>query len=393
MENQELSSWPSIPEALEAEMAAQESNRNHIGRARDVLERALIYQFQLIAEGLVAHRVLQGEELSPRSWAAQYLSCHPKGTADAWRAIPAIDTWEPPNEDPPDTSEMSAFRKMVDFMRAKYPPDLQAYEKEFHRRIARRQIRRMNPKDLADVFVHIYGGRVPVWQEGRINAQLSRLGSNLRLFVVSADLFRSADLLAKLGDPSSQRPAFSGFLLGETSPCTSHFKAAFFEFNHEWAVSPYLDTASPGLVDQCRICWRNRMFSGIVWNLEMGSPITTGSSQSLIGHEVGHIIQRYGFVVPGHFASWRAVIREDICRFVQTPKKLGEIAVAFYMTFEQFEMNPTLSLGLLPPGEPKDKVQLTDIVQELIQDRLIELTPDKKLVCHLYDDGREWQAA
>ncbi len=42
--------WPTLPPSLEAEMAAQEADRRHIPQARAVLERALINQFQAIAE-------------------------------------------------------------------------------------------------------------------------------------------------------------------------------------------------------------------------------------------------------------------------------------------------------------------------------------------------------
>jgi hypothetical protein len=379
-----------LPEALEREMARQEANRKHIPAAREVLERAVIHQFQVITDGLIADRILSNQPINDRFWAAQYLTRHPKDTADKWRAAKKEST-RPTAQEPEAKREVSALQKIAEFMRAEHPPDIQTYEKSFHLKIARREVTRINPKDLFGASVRIYGGRVPVWQEGRINAQLSRLGSDLRLIVVSADVCRSADLLAKIGFPGAANPAPLAFVLGETSPCSSHFKAALFEFNHEWAVSPYLDTASPGFVDQCRICWRNRMFSGIVLNLELGSPIAMGQSQTLFGHEVGHITQRYGFVLPGHFASWRAVMRDDICRFAQTPKRGGDIHIAFYKTFEQFELNPVLSQGLLPPGEPKTKLELINVLQELVDDRLLEVMRDGKVRCNLYDDGREWQ--
>jgi hypothetical protein len=407
--------WPALPQSLEEEMAVEEADRSHIPQARAVLERALITQFQCIAEGLLANRILNRHEVNELTWVAQYLSRHDPDEAERWR----VREPEAKAESGGEGGLASALRQMAVAFRAEHPPAIGEYKRTFYLRVSRREVRRVSPDELAKLSVRIYGGRVPVWQEGRINGQLARLGSDLRLFIASADILRTADLMAKLGVPPKEPPNLAVFLLGVARPCTSAFKVQLFEFDHEYAVSPYIHSSSPGLVDQCRIVLRHKFWHGTVMNYPANSVIVEGLAQPILDHELWHIVQRYGFVVPGHFAAWRPVMRNDICRFAREPKMRGEIYKAFYKTFDQFEMNPQLALGLLPPDEPKDKLRLADLLDELLADGLLEWTKDEKdgsrrgsgwklvgvvsgwlnprdssveakIVCHLYDDGRAW---
>ena len=379
--------WPALSDSLEKEMVTQESDRRHIPHARETLERALITQFQAIADGLLADLILRRESVDTFFWAAQYLTRHSPNEADHW-GFRETD----PN--------MTAERKVAVGLAANHPQAIDEYKKSFYLRVARREIRRVHPNDLATLTVRIYGGRVQVWQEGRINTQLARLGSDLRLYVAQADMLRTADLLTKLGSPPKEPPKISVFLLGVVRPCTSYFKAQLLEFDHEYAVSPYIHSTSPGFTEQCRIVLRHRFWHGIVLNMSYAghawshNALAMGFAKAILCHEIGHIHQNYGFAygytVPGHYSAWRPVIRSDICRFARVPRKPGEIYMAFHQTFDDLELSNQLSLWLLPWQEPNEDLKLMSIIQELLLDELLERTEDERLVCRLYDDGKEW---
>ncbi len=376
--------WPPLPPQVEQEMAAQEVDRRHIPQARAILERALIGQFRAIADGLLANRVLteRAEEIPFRTWVAQYLTRHDPGEPAKWGMRPA------PEGDSGPCDMATAIRRMAAVLAANHPPAIQEYRQAFYRRV--REVRRVRPGELAGVTVRIYGSRVPLWQEGRINSQLARLGSDLRLYVAGSDVLRTADLMTKLGTPPKYPPVPPVFLLGVGRPCTSVFKAQLFDFDHEYSVSPYIHPDSPGLVDQCRIVFRRRFFHGIVQNHAPGSIIAEGLISPILGHEESHILDKYGFVLEGHFPAWRPVMRNDICRFAREPKTSGEIYVAFSRTFDEFDMAPQRALGLLPPNESREKLKLSDILAEMVEDELLEVTQDKKYVCHLFDEGKAW---
>ncbi len=283
--------------------------------------------------------------------------------------------------------DATALRRMVTALQANHPPAIEQNRLAFLQGV--RQVRRVRPTELATMAVRIYGGRVPVWQEGRINSQLAKLGSDLRLYVARADVLRTADLATKLGAPPKEPPALDVFLLGVARPCTSYFKAQLFEFDHEYAVSPYIHPESPGIVDQCRIVLRHRFFHGIVVNVP-GSGIAEGFALPILRHEEAHVLLTYGFKLEGHFAAWRPVVRADICRFARQPRTYGDIAFAFYKTFEDFELAPQMAMGMLPPNEPRERLKLADILGELLADELLVRTNDDKFVSRFYEDGRAW---
>jgi hypothetical protein len=215
------------------------------------------------------------------------------------------------------------------------------------------------------------------------------LGSDLRLFVAAADQLRALSVLSSLGVPPVDPPSPMVFLLGRTRACTSFFKAQLFEFDHELAVSPYLHATSPGLVDQCRIMMRHRFWHGLVFNYPAGDVIADGLVQGILGHEIGHVVDTYGCVIPGHFNSWRSVMRSDLCRFAQRPVKYGEIYLAFHRTFDYLDSMPALA-GLLPPDDSREGLKLIDLLNELVDDGVLERTADNKYICRRYEEGRAW---
>jgi hypothetical protein len=374
----------SIPQPLEDEIDAHEADRHHIPAARVVLERAIVAQMRAIVDGMLAHRLLCGQKLDQRAWVAQFLSRSNPNVADDWGVR------EPAVGFAARSGLAFAMQALGGTFLANHPPAVEDFKRDFHNRVVKGDITRVAPSDLRRLRIRIFGARVPMWEEGQINSQLARLGSDLRLFVAAADELRAASLLSGLGVALDDPPNPIVFLLGRARACTSLFKAQLFEFDHELAVSPYLHSSSPGLVDQCRIVLRHRFEHGIVQNFPAGSIIGDALAEGTLGHELGHVLDYFGFVLPGHFTSWRSVMRSDLCRFAQSPRKYGEIYVAFHRTFDKFESEPVMALGLLPPDEPKEDLKLIDLLRELVDDELLERTADDKYVCHLFDEGRAW---
>ena len=136
---------------------------------------------------------------------------------------------------------------------------------------------------------------------------------------------------------------------------------------------------------------RHRFWHGILFNYPAGDVIAEALAQGILeGHEVGHVVDTYGFVFPGHFSSWRSVMRSDLCRFAQRPVKYGEIYLAFHRTFDRFDGMPALAMGLLPPGESREGLKLIDLLNELVDDGVLERTAENKYVYRRYEEGRAW---
>ena len=172
-------------------------DRFHIPAARSVLERAVIAQMQSIAEGLLAHRLLGGQRLDHLAWVAQFLSRGSPDIVDQWGTLEA--TQESVAGKPDDMA--AAMRVLATAFRAKHPDAVEDFKRDFHIRLARGEIRRIAPPESRELTIRIFGDRVPFWQEGRINAQLAMLGSDLRLFVAAADQLRALSVLSGLGVP------------------------------------------------------------------------------------------------------------------------------------------------------------------------------------------------
>ena len=135
---------------------------------------------------------------------------------------------------------------------------------------------------------------------------------------------------------------------------------------------------------------RHRFWHGIVFNYPAGDVIARGLAEGILGHEIGHLIDTYGFVIPGHFNSWRSVMRGDLCRFAQRPVTYGEIYLAFHRTFDYFDSMTVLAMGLLPPGEDQEALKLIDLLNELVDDGVLERTAENKYICRRYEEGRAW---
>jgi hypothetical protein len=363
---------------------------------REALEQSLISQYREIALGLLADRLAQGDDLSERGWWQQFCS---------QRRAP------PPYVEDEDDAEFQAFQD------------------EIFQAVASRKIKPISPADLLTRSITIYGARIPCWQEGTINRHLAEIGSSLRLFMAGTDVARATKLLSMLGHSPADPVHPADFILGYVKPMTALAKANFFDFAEELAISPYLNPDSPGLHDQGRVVLRDflirrctefhdtqpvptleevkqQLGPGELLRLALieeaarreGGSIEDNSREEtaeycralnitwedmmgngMLGHELGHMMQRFPHGVPGPFSSWKAIMRDDICRFAQTPRTSQEMGAAFRRNFEGLGEKKyyPFFLGMFPPGDSPTEYPLEKIVAELVKDRLLTKLPDE----------------
>jgi hypothetical protein len=336
--------------------------------SRNALEQSLIEQYRAIAAGLLADRIARGEDLSPRGWWHQYCCLR--------------DPTDPYAEDLED-------------------PQFTEFQNEIVTAVVTRRAARIRAADLMQRTVTINGAEIPFWQEGTINRHLAELGSSLRLFVAGTDVARAQKLLETLRRPVAG-PSPAAFILGEVRPMTAIGKAVFFDFGREFALSPYINPDSPGLNDQGRVVMRQILLGHVLrsfasspaphfeelrrltaeWCQQQGMTAEDVMGNGLLAHEIGHVEQFFPPGQPAGFSSWRAIVREDICRFAQTPRTYAEIHNAFRRTFEGLGGNLAMSfaafLTFFPPGESPVEQPLPRILADLVGEGLLKLTDDRR---------------
>jgi hypothetical protein len=337
----------------------------HNVSGRPELERSLIDQFREIALGLLADRLVREADLSTICWWQQYstLRCTPP----------------PCMEDPDD-------------------PDFQAFQDEIFHLIAVRRLRPISQSELMTRTVKINGAAIPFWQEGTINRHLAEIGSSLRLFVAGRDVVWAAKLLEMLGEPVVEPLCPSHFIFGEIRPITAIGKANLFDFVREYAVSPYVNTTSPGLHDQGRVVLRDLLLGRAVEFLALpGNEATDAAgklmdqrcralgitrlevmSDGILGHELGHVHLLFPPGQAAGFQSWHAIVRDDICRFAQMPRSAEEIRSAFRRTFEGLGGIYEYFLTGFPPNESPVHQPLAQTIVALVNDGLLRREADKR---------------
>jgi len=339
----------SIPPA-----AAGESRVQFDMRDRQDLERALIKQYREIAQGLLADRLLREGDIPERAWWHQFCSLrHPPST---------------PAENYDDE-------------------DFVAFKNEMFVAVAERRIRRIGLTELAARKITIKGVQLFCWQEGTINRQLAEAGSSLRLFMVGCDVARADELLSILQEPASEPIVPSHFILGEVNPMSAIGRANLFDFTREYAASPYLNPDSAGMHDSGRVALRQviighmaafrddklEMLYEATGLLEAGAGPTREEliSNYVLANELGEFMVKFP-QGSANFPSWLAIVRDDLCRFAQTPRTLAEIQMTFCRAFEGLGAGVhALHIALFPAGESPVDQPLAKILYELRQEGLI----------------------
>ena len=391
-----------LPSAsLEGRLAAQEADPYHIPAARQALEEAVVAQFRELARGLFADMLLRGETPNEDAWWYQYASLHQPTTR------PAADDFAAGLEKagslgfrgataPPGELQFlfQTLRGSWSSLYAKQAmetdreiPEFQAFRKSFPTDVALRRVRVISPAEALETRIRIYGGTVDLWQEGRINRQLSDLGSNIRYTIEGARQHRMDKVRAVVGQPAAAPEGTPNFVLGECAPTSAVGRALFLEIEREFAVSPYLGSA-PGYAEGMKAVVRR----SVPWRLIAIDPG---------GHELYHALTAED--QGSGLTSWHAVLRDDLCRFCQTPRTFEKIAYEFSRVFG---FNMAVAVGVsqgplsanriagdgYPPGESPAQVSLYGIVERLCEDGLLVLK-DGAYYCSLFEEGRRWHLA
>ncbi|MCW5979896.1 MAG: tetratricopeptide repeat protein [Bryobacteraceae bacterium] len=331
-----------LPPNLAEPLAREEAGPHNIPAARQALENALVFQLRRIARGLLADRILRSMALSGLGWWHQYASLHD------------ISAEEPALDDPAFLRFRDAFIQDV-----------------LHRRVAR-----IRPEQLLETKLRVLGGECFFWQEGRVNQQLADLGSSCRLVVVNAErarLHRAAQILNERHPP----PMIRSFLFGAVGPSTAWAKFSFYEVGREFAVSPYLNELSPAFAFECRGVSRQavpRRFLDTVIAPE--------------GHEIWHLIEKSPFGSRRGLTSWKAIMCEDLCRYLQQPRTLHEMLIEFHAVFD---FSNGLYTGSFPPGEQPQP--LPDLLGGMCQDGLAVTRDGGRYYSPIFEEGRRWLLA
>ncbi len=390
-----------LPGELARRLDAQEADPYHIPAARQALEEALVLQFRAMAQGLFADRLLRGEVPDDDAWWYQYASLRaPLAPSSPDEFTAGLERIGEMGFQFLPTTPWEELQVLFQTVRASFTarsvknaaetgrdvPEFQAFRKSFPLDAALRRVRRIAPAEAKEIRIRIYGGAVDPWREGRINRQLRELGSSLRYCIDGARTERIGRIRAIVGLKATGAADLPRFVIGEAVPSSAVGRASLVEFEREFAVSPYLGS-EPGYSEGMRAVVRR----AVRWRL----PIDPGD------HELYHALtdpdQGSGLV------SWHAVLREDICRYCQTPRRLENIAYQFSRAFGyNMPLAVALSQGPLssraipgngyPPGESPEELPLHRIIEKLREDELV-IPKDGSYYCPLFEEGRRWHTA
>jgi hypothetical protein len=343
-----------LPDWLEDRLAEQEADPTDIPAARAALEAAITWQLRYVALGLLANRLLQAGDRPGRTvWWHQY-QLGRDGQC----------SFTPP---PEDDDQFRAFRR------------------DLKRQIVTRGLRRIDPAEAAGLRLRLLGGHVSLASEGLVNAQLTTLGSSCYYVAEPAYELRAAQAARLASAPAPALGKRLLFFFGEVQPATATGRIRLIRFTSERAVSPYENPASPVFYSRGRLVQRATALPDF---LLMGH----------YGHEFGHVVQDLGDHPDHGLRSWRALIRLDLCRYLQVPATMADIGRTFFPAVVgphgQLE-SPMAALlpggSWFPPGEEDLPQQdpVPALLRELLADGLVQQRGDQ-YCCQLYQKGRRW---
>lgn len=354
-----------LPAELTSAIEEQENRRDNVALARRTLECALEVQLRCVARGILADLLLTGRSLSDLDWWLQYLT-----------------TLEHP----------LMYRMMCEY------PSFTTFRDCFLKDVSAGRVCRISRKSLSQVKLRILGGAAHIWEDERINALLTILGSSLRLLTVNSTVSGISGELHDLLDLEDNSPPIdSRFIFGRVAPrSVSIVGSPVFQFEREHAAAPNL-SLSPGFTDGMRIVVRETIL-----RIEIDSKdAPTADEDDLVHriqqvrlHESGHIFDRYHgtvrlisskqfwpkFTVP---SCW-GLMSDDLCRFAMTSRSLNEITKFVEQAF---------GFWLTEKDENKELLRGSayNIVQRLVQEGRLQWEPNDLVRCTLFDENRPWE--
>jgi hypothetical protein len=340
-----------LPGSLEETLAENEADPTHVPAARAALEDALAWQLRAVALGMLADRLMQ-KEAGNRPGRAVWWHQYTQETAGK------LVFW-PPDEDD------DGFRR---------------FRREIAQQVARRDIVRITPAEVTDGALRVLGGHVGLCDEGRVNAELMALGSACRYLVEPGRKLRAVWAAKLAGLPSRPVDVKPVFIFGEVAPATAIGRIRFLRFVAERAASPHENAASPLFYADGRLVARDFSVSDIL-------------DYPLYAHEFGHVWQDLIENPRRGIASWRAVVRQDLCVYLRQARTADEIQRAFFPAWMgpngELESHVMPRGSWFPEGEEPTGNPIAGLVSELVEDGLVEREAGR-FVCRLYEEGRRW---
>lgn len=269
------------------------SNRTNLRNACEILENAVIQQFQSINLGLLSGKVLNGE---------------------------LID------------NDLPNFRKMLV---ALFPDDFKLINDNLIKYISNGvYMKKWNVIDISDlkqVEIFIVGKSVHLWDVFEINEQLSILLSDYRVFFAGAMNLINIYLKKMFGKSPISNNIDARFIVGTVGATTISYGGRVFDFVEEVVSSPYLDNTTPGFSIGDTAIIRREVLNKIC---KAGENIAEYVLHTYV-HEVIHTLS-YSFKegLPYASANWVTIVKRDICRFLKKKYERKKIEEAFLFLIE-----------------------------------------------------------
>jgi hypothetical protein len=366
-----------ISDQIERELDSQERQPFNIRAARTALERALTYQLAILADGVLGWLILHGQQIDEARWRAACLTHFNRVGESDGRSLEDCDE------------------------------DVSTFKKSFIQQIATRRVKAINPSQLNELELRIYGKYVPFYNEPEINRQLAKLGSAFRMVVPGAQTIIVNEVINQFELAVKPHKVDARFIFGQVSHCTAMPYAQLFDFEREVALSPLVDPGGAGFTYDDKIVIRHLILMGLARGHSQSSQVsekvplrnwvdtlihesihTFGGSGLSWSAQVDH--QRHPYAKAG----WLDDTRRDICRFTETPRSMDSLREVFRWNFENFLLLKGKDLPDTFVGvnlrEMMEHFTLEHVLEEMRKERLIVDGPDGCLYSPIYEDGREW---
>lgn len=330
---------------LEQQMLSIESKRDDIKIARQILEKALCQQFQLLTLALYSSEILKGRSLKKHDLEEIKKICvslFPTALID---------------------SDENILEYIADSI----------YSKKW---IV------IGLSDIKNIEIRIFGKYVYLWNTLEINEQLAMLGSDYRIYFAGAMQVASSYVKSLIGYEDKADSIDCRYIFGEIGNTSISLGGQVFDFKNELAISPYFNDRVPGFAIGDTAVIRRTVLRKL-------HPNDENSNLHVYFHEVLHTVM-YSFKdgAPFTVSNWNIYIKRDICRFLKRPHSKAEIEEAFNIIIE----NPIIKiLGGVADTEIYDKLnKFSDILDTLISEGIVTIDTKGYYLCATLQEGQPW---
>lgn len=317
-------------------------DKTNLRNACNILEKAVVQQFQSINLGLLSGKVLNGELIN---------------------------------------NDLTNFRKML---MALFPEDINTINDDLIKYISNgiytKKWNVLDISDLKQVEIFIVGKSVRLWDVFEINEQLSILLSDYRVFFAGAMNLINIHLKEMFSKSPISNSVDARFIVGTVGATTISYGGRVFDFVEEVVSSPYLDNTTPGFSIGDTAIIRREVLKMICKEDEN---ITDYILHTYL-HEVVHTLS-YSFKegLPYASANWETIVKRDICRFLKKKYERKRIEKEFLFLIEN------KMASFFGQEQFKKFTPFWSIFDSLLEQRLI-VEDQGYYLCVLTEEGQPW---